>query len=602
MSSSKHVTYKDDLVLTYLRGLAGFNPTLKVIESDRIVYRSVKEDASVTVLSGGGSGHEPAHAGFVGKGMLDVAVAGSIFASPSTRQILAGIKAKSSETGTLIIVKNYTGDILHFGLAAERAKAQGIPVEVVIVGDDVAVGRTKGGLVGRRGLAGTVLVHKVAGAEAALGSPLKKVAASAQAIVDNLVTVGASLDHCSVPGRESEPAYLDANELEVGMGIHNEPGIAHVSPLPSADGLVESLLSYLLSESDTERSYVKFEKSDDVVLLLNNLGGTSMLEVTAISHLVLAQLRFKYGILPVRVYVGTFMTSLNAPGFSITLLNASKAGGYRILELLDAETDAPGWNAHFTPSAWTSKGDQIITDVTQKKASSPSKLKSSKKLFAAILAKGAYSVLEKVPEITRYDTVAGDGDCGETLASGANAILSALKSDNSDVLNLGDGVKALTDIAEIIENSMGGTSGGIYSIYISALAQGLRTLCEESAEESVVLDLPILAKASKLALNTLYKYTKARIGDRTLIDALAPFVGALESGASIIDATDKAAEGAHTTRKLQPRFGRASYIGQDELAQFDAEGGLPDPGAVGVAALLEGFAEAYSAAGENRED
>ncbi|KAK9342346.1 dihydroxyacetone kinase [Lipomyces starkeyi] len=413
----------------YLHGLIRSNPTLNLIESDRIVYRDVEKDGNVVVISGGGSGHEPAHAGYEGRGMQDVAVAGNIFASPSTRQVVAGIKCRPSRAGTLIIVENYTGDVLHFGLAAERARADGIPVEVVIVGDDVAVGRTKG------------------------GSSLAEVSASAHAVADNLVTIGASLDHCAVPGSGSDEIIsLAVDELEIGMGIHNETGVTKISPIPTANELVGTLLKYLLSGNDKERSYVSFEKS---VLLINNLGGMSVLEITAISQIVEQQLRGKYGIFPC---------------FSITLLNTTKAGGKRILELLDATTDAPGWNAYYKTSVWASK----------------------RKVFHLILTEGMHSVLRSEPLITRYDTVAGEGDCGETLACGANAILSALTSDSSIQMDLDD----------IIESSMDGASGGIY----------------DRLEDIVELDVSMLGKGCELALATLYKYTNARIGDRTLID------------------------------------------------------------------------------------
>ncbi|KAK9234027.1 Dak1 domain-containing protein [Lipomyces kononenkoae] len=593
MPLDKHIVYSEDLVLTFLRGLTRSNPTLGLVESERIVYSCAENDDNVVVLSGGGSGHEPAHAGYVGRGMLDVAVVGSIFASPSAKQILEGIRCRPSRAGTLIIVKNYTGDVLHFGLASERARANGISVEVVIVGDDVAVGRTKGGLVGRRGLAGSVLVHKVAGAEAALGSSLPEVCASARAVAENIVTIGASLDHCAVPGRETNAEMsLACDEIEIGLGIHNEAGVSKISPIPSADELVGSLLHYLLSKDDKERSYVIFDESDDVVLLINNLGGMSVLEITAISQIVQSQLLHKYGISPVRVYVGSFMTSLNAPGFSITLLNATKAGGKRALDLLDAATDASGWNAHYMTSTCASK-PMVLVSASERKRRASSKLKTSKVLLLTILRKGMQAVLRSEPLITRYDMIAGDGDCGETLACGANAILAALKSDVTHNIELEDVVSALDDITEIIESSMGGTSGGIYSIFVTALGQALKRLSDDSPDSSVELKKSMLGKACELALATLYKYTNARVGDRTLIDALDPFVRAFAAGESVRDATLKASAGADSTKNLVAKFGRASYVGQDGLARFEADGGIPDPGAVGLAALLDGFANGY---------
>ncbi|CAI4436162.1 dihydroxyacetone kinase 2 [Saccharomyces cerevisiae] len=294
-----HKQFKSDgnIVTPYLLGLARSNPGLTVIKHDRVVFRTASAPNSgnppkVSLVSGGGSGHEPTHAGFVGEGALDAIAAGAIFASPSTKQIYSAIKAVESPKGTLIIVKNYTGDIIHFGLAAERAKAAGMKVELVAVGDDVSVGKKKGSLVGRRGLGATVLVHKIAGAAASHGLELAEVAEVAQSVVDNSVTIAASLDHCTVPGHKPE-AILGENEYEIGMGIHNESGTYKSSPLPSIPELVSQMLPLLLDE-DEDRSYVKFEPKDDVVLMVNNMGGMSNLELGYAAEVISEQLIDKY--------------------------------------------------------------------------------------------------------------------------------------------------------------------------------------------------------------------------------------------------------------------------------------------------------------------
>ncbi|KAI0462370.1 hypothetical protein LJB42_003861 [Komagataella kurtzmanii] len=600
--SSKHWDYKKDLVLSHLAGLCQSNPHVRLIESERVVISAENQEDKITLISGGGSGHEPLHAGFVTKdGLLDAAVAGFIFASPSTKQIFSAIKAKPSKKGTLIIVKNYTGDILHFGLAAEKAKAEGLNAELLIVQDDVSVGKAKNGLVGRRGLAGTSLVHKILGAKAYLQKDnleLHQLVTFGEKVVANLITIGASLDHVTIPARankqeeddsDDEHGYevLKHDEFEIGMGIHNEPGIKKSSPIPTVDELVAELLEYLLSTTDKDRNYVQFDKNDEVVLLINNLGGTSVLELYAIQNVVVDQLASKYSIKPVRIFTGTFTTSLDGPGFSITLLNATKTGDKDILKFLDHKTSAPGWNSNI--SDWSGRVDNFIVAAPEiDEGDSSSKVSVNGKLYAELLESGVKKVISKEPKITLYDTVAGDGDCGETLANGSNAILKALAEGK---LDLKDGVKSLVQITDIVETAMGGTSGGLYSIFISALAKSLKE--KELSEGAYTLTLETISGSLQAALQSLFKYTRARTGDRTLIDALEPFVKEFAKSKDLKLANKAAHDGAEATRKFEAKFGRASYVAEEEFKQFESEGGLPDPGAIGLAALISGITDAY---------
>lgn len=292
----------------------------------------------------GGSGHEPAHAGYVGKGMLDAAVCGAIFASPNVSQIIQGLQHITNPAGILVIVKNYAGDKLNFGLAVEEFCAKtGTPVHTILVADDVAVSRSRGAKVGRRGLAGTVFVHKVAGSACQQGKSLSEVASLAQYVADNLATIGVALDHCSVPGQKV--TRLKADEVEVGMGIHNEPGVESLSPQPSLTLLVDRMLACILDKSDQERAFVDFgsEASQaNVALLVNNLGGLSTLEIQAISHSILERLGQQHQIRPVRCYFGTYLSSLDGPGFSMTLLNLG-ARAEEILAHLDDNTTVTAW-------------------------------------------------------------------------------------------------------------------------------------------------------------------------------------------------------------------------------------------------------------------
>jgi len=348
--------------------------------------------------------------------MLTAAVAGTIFASPSTKQILTGLRAIKSKAGTLIIVKNYTGDVLHFGLAAERAKAEGLKIEMVVVADDVAVGRQKGSLVGRRGLAGTVLVHKISGALAEKGSipvqpkadngreSLETVAATAKNVIENLVTIGFSLDHCSVPGRTTDE-FLAANEVEIGMGIHNEPGVNRLKSIPTSSDLASKLLKLLLDKSDPDRAFVPFSPNDQTVLMVNNLGSISNLELSAFAGLVYEQLEKTYRLKPTRVYVGTFMTALNGPGVSVTLLNLSRLSDTTsVLAALDAKTTALGWSGNVT--SWKRSGKlDLIASPPEEEHGKVAQVAADPATFTKILEGAAHALIKAEPEITKYDTI-----------------------------------------------------------------------------------------------------------------------------------------------------------------------------------------------------
>ncbi|KAI5949036.1 DAK2 [Candida theae] len=590
MTLAKHWVYNkdEDIVLTQLKGLVAANPYVHLIADEKVVFNPHSDTSKkITVISGGGAGHEPLHGGYVGENLLDAAVSGQIFASPSTKQIMAAIKKKSDKSkGTIIVVKNYTGDVLHFGLVAERAKSEGYKVELVAVSDDVAVGREQNKMVGRRGLAGTALVHKVLGAASAEEkAELKAVAGLGHAVNENLVTLAASLDRTSVPGKAEQEIEFNANdEVELGLGIHNEPG-TKIKPIPKLDDLIKDMLRKLLSAEDKDRHYVDFDGDDEYVLLVNNIGGTSSFELYAITEHVLQNLPLKKK--PTRVLVSDFVTSFNSPGFSITLLNLSNIDkrkvGYSskdILRFLDTPTNAPGWKPKsYASKDWDIQSDRQEDSPMKHQALLTSDLKIDAKSFEEHLKSGLENLLKEEPKITHYDTLVGDGDCGETLAAGANSILKALKDDSQFKKHLSDPVATLSQITEFVEDSMGGTSGGIYSIFLTALVQHLK-VAEKVDHETV-------ANAFHNALHEgLFKYTKARIGGRTLVDTLQPFVDTFQDTKDLSKAVEAARKGCEETKNLEASFGRASYVDKKEL---EAEGGIPDPGAVGLLALIQGF-------------
>ncbi len=433
MSSKHFINDATHLVNTALRSVTITNPGVALDEDNKIVYRRPypRHAQKVSIISGGGSGHEPSFAAMVGPGMLSAAVAGTIFASPSAEQVRAAIMSRvdnnepggsgeGKDGGVLVTVMNYTGDVLNFGMAVEKARAAGVRAEMVVVGDDVGVGRAKAGKVGRRGIAGTVLVHKISGALAARGASLAHVAKVARLVADNLVSLGASLEHVHVPGRVVNTAeHLKRGEVEIGMGIHNEPGSSKESfELPE---MVARMLSQLLDQSDKDRAFVHVN-SNEVVLLINNLGGVSVLELGGILTEVVTQLEKDYGVRPVRILSGTYMTALNGLGFSISLLNVvnTDIGGPSMIDLLDDAAEVAGWAAPISKQTWEEKNQATREqDATVGRASEASDLKYDAAAAQAALTTALKSVISVEPEVTRYDTVVGDGDCGIGLKRGA---------------------------------------------------------------------------------------------------------------------------------------------------------------------------------------
>ena len=310
-------------------GLAKAYPSyLRKLDGMNVVLRAHKKEGKVALISGGGSGHEPAHGGYVGEGMLDAAVAGAVFTSPTPDQIYEGIKAVATEEGVLMIVKNYTGDVMNFEMAAELADMEGIKVKQVVVNDDVAV---KDSLytVGRRGVAGTVFVHKIAGAKAEAGGSLEEVQAVAQKVIDNVRTMGVAIAPCTVPAAGTPGFELSENEMEVGIGIHGEPG-THKEPLKTADEIADTLLDQILNDMDYS--------GQEVAVMVNGMGATPLMELYIIYDHVADVLADK-GIKVYAPFVGEYMTSIEMQGFSISLLRLDD----ELKELLDAPADTPAW-------------------------------------------------------------------------------------------------------------------------------------------------------------------------------------------------------------------------------------------------------------------
>ncbi|GIJ86201.1 hypothetical protein Asppvi_005083 [Aspergillus pseudoviridinutans] len=577
------------LVQTALHSLTLTNPSLAFDSKHKVIFR--RPDASrkpkVAIISGGGSGHEPAFAGFVGHGLMDASVAGSIFASPSAEQIRhAAMNCVDNEKGVLIIPMNYTGDVLNFGMAAEKSRAAGIKTEFFAINDDAGVGKKKGGKVGRRGIGGGILILKIVGALAEAGASLEDVYRVAQLANANLASVGSSLEHVHIPGRGVPEDTIPDGEVEVGMGIHNEPGSHRMKfSLPE---VIKTMLLQILDNNDPDRAFLTHQPGDEFVLLINNLGGVSTLELSGITDEVYRQLKRDFNIKPVRIIQGTFLTSLNGLGFSVSLLKLADTGlgpGKSMLELLDAPAEAVGWSAPIRTSTWDAHQSDAPVEVKSTKLAEDQP--SNVKLDPAILKKALGSALKRVIDaealVTRYDTIVGDGDCGVGLKRGAEAVLSLLEDPSSNLTD--DAVTAVNRIVTVVENTMDGTSGAIYSIFLNALAHGLRAQDKGTPTPATV---EVWANALKSSITALGKYTPAQPGDRTLIDALVPFCDTLVASKDVHAAAKAARDGTEATKSMKASLGRSVYVGGEE----EWVGKVPDPGAYGLSEFLTGLAEA----------
>uniref|UniRef100_A0A452FQE9 Triokinase/FMN cyclase n=1 Tax=Capra hircus TaxID=9925 RepID=A0A452FQE9_CAPHI len=555
-----------------LAGLVACNPSLQLLQGHRVALRSDLDSLKgrVALLSGGGSGHEPAHAGFIGKGMLTGVIAGAVFTSPAVGSILAAIRAvaQAGTVGTLLIVKNYTGDRLNFGLAREQARAEGIPVEMVVVGDDSAFTVLK--KAGRRGLCGTVLIHKVAGALAEAGVGLEEITDRVSVVAKAMGTLGVSLSSCSVPG--SKPTFeLAADEVELGLGKLVTPWMA------PADEIVALMLDHMTSSSNA--SHVPVQPGSSVVLMVNNLGGLSFLELGIIADAAVRSLEGR-GVKIARALVGTFMSALEMPGISLTLLLVDEP----LLKLIDAET---------TASAWPNMAKVWVTGRKRSRAAPTEPLAAPDSTAAAGRAsKQTVLVLERVcttllgleEHLNALDRAAGDGDCGSTHSRAARAIQGWLKEGPPPA----SPAQLLSKLSFLLLEKMGGSSGALYGLFLTAAAQPLKAKT----------DLPAWSAAMDAGLAAMQKYGKAAPGDRTMLDSLWAAGQELQAwrspGANLLQILTKAVKSAEAaaeaTKNMEAGAGRASYISSARLDQ-------PDPGAVAAAAILRAILEVLQSQG-----
>lgn len=326
----KMINEPENIVDEMLRGMVAAHPSyVKRVQGFDVLVRVSETKDKVALVSGGGSGHEPSHGGFVGEGMLDGAVVGAVFTSPTPDQVYEAIREVDCGKGVLLIIKNYTGDILNFEIAAEMAEEEGIHVEKVIVNDDVAVENSTW-TTGRRGIAGTIFVHKLAGAMAEKGSNLSEVKRIAKKVIANVRSMGMALSSCTVPAAGKPSFVLTENEVEIGMGIHGEPG-THREEIKSVNETTDHLLSKIFGEDI-------YNSGDEVAVLVNGLGATPLMELYLVNLRISDVLKEKE-IKIAKTLIGNYMTSIDMAGYSITLLKLDS----ELKALLNEPADTPAW-------------------------------------------------------------------------------------------------------------------------------------------------------------------------------------------------------------------------------------------------------------------
>lgn len=534
---AQFINSKEDLVTQAIDGLiacsGGALQRLNGYPHIKVVVRAEWDNSKVALISGGGSGHEPSHAGFVGPGMLTAAVCGEVFASPSVEAVLAGILAVTGKAGCLLIVKNYTGDRLNFGLAAERARALGRKVEMVVVDDDIALPD----LPQPRGVAGTLFVHKIAGAMAEQGEPLEAVATAARTVIDKVASLGTSLDTCTVPGSPKEER-IPAGKAELGLGIHGEPGVEHV-PFIGADDAMMRVLEKLRAKSG----------SKNCVALLNNLGSTTPLEMSVLSKAIADS-----GIANFVIGPAPMMTSLDMHGFSVSILPVDD----QELGALRQPVPMAAWPGLFAISEVAA---QPLPDGLTPIAPIPSKNENTK----ATLEHIADLLIDAEPALNALDAKSGDGDTGSTLATAARALKGSL-----DRMPLADLTQLFPALGNELSQTMGGSSGVILAIFFNAAG-------DACAGGATVED------ALKAGMERVSQVGGAKVGDRTMIDALQPGLDALQEG--LKPAAEAARSGADGTANIhRAKAGRAAYVPSENLKGYN------DPGAEAVALVFEGLA------------
>lgn len=594
----------ETFVYDMCHGLAAAHPELEFVEKYKVVKKKDINDNKVSLISGGGSGHEPAHAGFVGKGMLDAAVCGDVFASPSQVQVYNAIKACATDKGVLLIVKNYSGDCMNFNNAMSDAQDDGIKVDAVYVNDDIAV---KDSLytVGRRGVAGTVLVHKCAGAAAEQGKSLEEVKAVANKVIDNVRSFGFAFTSCTVPAAGHPTFEIGDDEMEFGVGIHGEPGRFREKIDYSTGTFCDDLSRRIVTDLEED---LALKSGEEVVLLINGFGGTPLQELYILNNSVTKALA-KDGVKIHKTIVGNFMTSIDMAGASISMLRVDS----ELKALVDYPVNTPAltWGAAMSEQAQAAlEAVQAIGRALGYAPVAEEHHAAAKKAAAKETEEVAVYEVEGKPEVTETINTAafvqivdkmadviienevpfceadkmGDGDFGMSIAKG----FKQLKADWA-TRKKGDIGQFLVSCSEIIKEYCGGASGPIWGSAFKYAGKSMLGKKEVSLADVALL----FTEANRGVYETGKKsFGKgAEIGDKTLVDALKPCAMALtkaaEEGKSLREGlalgAKAAHEGAEATKTHVATLGRAGTVGERSI-------GYPDAGAHGLDVIFNELA------------
>ncbi len=566
----KIINKPETLVMEMCNGMVMAHPELELLKKYKVIKKKEMNENKVTLISGGGSGHEPAHAGLVGKGMLDAAVCGDVFASPSQIQVYQAIKETASKKGTLLIIKNYSGDIMNFKNGAHLATEDGIEVDYVKVDDDIAVEDSLY-TVGRRGVAGVILVHKIAGAAAEAGMDLGAVKAVAEKAAANVRTIGLALTSCTVPASGSPTFTLAEDEMEYGVGIHGEPGIKREKML-SADELANRMTNDLMKD-------LGVKDGEEIALLVNGFGGTPLQELYLFNNAVTRELAAR-NIKINRVFVGNYMTSIDMAGMSLTVMKLDD----ELKTLLSKECNTPAFKVDGPVESV--EYVNVLEEAEEKEVSFELETAEEHAVIKnnVITLNNMIYLVDKMSDIIiknevpfcELDTHAGDGDFGMSVAKGFKQLKrewhSIVEQENVTIGSF------LDSCSMIIMEHCGGASGPIWG--------GAFRAASKAAGEKRELTVKEFAEMLQAALQGIQSIGErsfgrgAVVGDKTLVDALAPCVDSWLASASNEEdmkiAFEKGAEaavkGAEYTKEIVARMGRAGTVGERSL-------GYPDAGA-----------------------
>lgn len=559
----KIMNQAENLVLEMCNGIVSSHSHLTLNRKYKLIHKKDMDKNKVTLISGGGSGHEPAHAGFIGKGMIDCAVCGDVFASPSQIQVYQGIMATASDKGTLLVIKNYSGDMMNFKNAAKLAEEDGVTVDFVKVDDDIAVEDSLY-TVGKRGVAGTVLVHKIAGAKAETGASLKEVKEAAENAIENLASIGFALSSCTVPAKGSPTFDIGDNEMEYGVGIHGEPGIARMNAI-SADGLAKKMVADLVKHQS-------LKSGEEITVLLNGFGSTPLMELYLLCNSVLKELQ-ELGIKTYRIFVGNYMTSIDMLGASLTFMKMNDT----LKDLLDKPCDTPAFNvnghvdmAEYVALEDSEKSGNNTTsgNSLSDNANMISKTVTLENLKYMVDKMGDIIIENEVP-FCELDSFAGDGDFGMSVSKGFKKV----KDEWDTLVKIDSMQKFLHETSMIIMEHCGGASGPIWGSAFRAASKSI------TSDELTLEQFAKMIDSALIGIQKTGEYSFGRgavVGDKTLVDALAPYSQTLSENtkgdfkSAFEKASKSAVEGAEKTKDIVARMGRAGTVGDRSLGHPDA--------------------------------